>query len=186
MKEHSETESPRARGPSGQGVVPGSSPNSPSSKPVSKSIKENSLDDLAAIVQRVIAGELQADNSPDTAGRAAFRVCGKLRQPLSSLIGVVGFRSLFSRALTLAKEEVPWLEGITIRADGIIEFSQDMDAQLAEKEAARGGSALITQLLGLLIVFIGEALTLRLVHNLWPKAVASKSLSNENSHEKNT
>ena len=38
---------------------------------------------------------------------ATFRVCGKLRESLSTLAGAAGYRSLISRALTLAKKEAP-------------------------------------------------------------------------------
>jgi len=37
-------------------------------------------------------------------------------------------------------------------------------------EAVNGGAVLVTQLLGLLVTFIGQALTLRLVRELWPDA----------------
>jgi hypothetical protein len=41
-----------------------------------------------------------------------------------------------------------------------------------DKEQARDeGAILIAQLLGLLLTFIGEGLTLRLVHDVWPEAV---------------
>ena len=171
MKEPSEAGSVSSRGPN----APGGIGNSSSSEASSKSPKQGALSDLGEIVQSLIAAELRANDSSDTVGRAAFRICGKLRQPLSSLIGVVGFRSLFSRALTLAKEEVPWLGAATITGDGIIEFSTEMDSRSGEKEAGRGGTMLLTQLLGLLIIFIGETLTLRLMRNVWPKAFADQT-----------
>lgn len=110
-------------------------------------------------------------SAPDSAARAAFRVCEKLRRPLSTMAGVAGFRSLLSRALVLAKADAPWLGGLPIKPDGSLEFSAEVEAQLRSEEAARGGVALITELVGLLIIFIGEALTLRLLHTVWPKVL---------------
>ena len=168
MEEHFEVKLRIARRPGGQGTPA-------SSSSTSQSGDLEALASLSAIAQRLIAEELLTATTVDTTGRAAFRVCEKLRQPLSSLIGMAGFRSLFSRALTLAKGEVPWLGGLQIGADGTFGFSTEMNVQLDGEEAARGGTALIAQLLGLLVIFIGEALTLRLVHNVWPKAAATDS-----------
>jgi len=104
------------------------------------------------------------NNSP------AFRVCEKLRQPLSRLAGVAGFRSLLSRALALANDEVRWMKAIHVRADGSLEGLDEAQAQLSETEIADGEIVLIAQLIGLLATFIGEELTLRLVQESWPDA----------------
>ena len=104
------------------------------------------------------------NNSP------AFRVCEKLRQPLSRLAGVAGFRSLLSRALALANDEVRWMKAIHVRADGSLEGLDEAQAQLSETEIADGEIVLIAQLIGLLATFIGEELTLRLVQESWPNA----------------
>lgn len=125
---------------------------------------------MRAVAQRLIAEELRAGNPSDTAGRAAFRVCEKLRGPLSTLTGVVGFRSLLSRALMLTKAKVPWVAGLQLKPDGSLDFSAGIEAQLDTDKALHGGTVLIEQLLGLLVTFIGEALTLRLVQNVWPRA----------------
>ena len=166
MEEHFEVKLRIARRPGGHGTPAASSS-------ASKSGELEAPASLSAIARGLIAEELLTDTTVDTTGRAAFRVCEKLRQPLSIFIGMAGFRSLFSRALTLATGEVPWLGGLQVGPDGAFGFSTEMNAQLDGEEAARGGTALIAQLLGLLVIFIGEALTLRLVHNVWPKATAA-------------
>jgi hypothetical protein len=51
-------------------------------------------------------------------------VIGELRLRLIKLAGVNGFRSLLSRALTLAKAEVPLLNMVQIRSDGSLEGIQ--------------------------------------------------------------
>jgi hypothetical protein len=48
----------------------------------------------------------------------AFRVCEKLRRPLTTLAGAIGFQSLILRALTLAKREAPSLSAVEVTADG--------------------------------------------------------------------
>ena len=187
MKEDSNTDPKIARPRSAQGPEGGGGGEASlhaSSASGFQSMSAIASADITSIARRLIAAEQRANDSSDTAGHAAFRVCEKLRQPLSSLIGVVGFRSLFSRALTLAREDVPWLAGVEVGADGGVRVSSEMQVQLDGDEAARGGTALIAQLHGLLITFIGAALTLRFVHNVWPEAAVLKPDSLKNSHEK--
>jgi hypothetical protein len=121
------------------------------------------------LAQSLIAEERRSARDSAPASHAAFRVCEKLRAPLCTFAGVGGFRSLLSRALVLARAEAPLLAGVQIKADGTFLHSPEMEAQAASTEAAQAGAVLVDQLLGLLITFIGEALTLRLVHDVWPQ-----------------
>ena len=96
----------------------------------------------------------------------AVRVCEKLQISLTRFAGVDGFTSLLRRALTLARAEVPGLQTVVLKPDGSLE-------ELAT-DAANGGPeaaiAIVAQLLGLLVAFIGEPLTLRLLREAWPDA----------------
>jgi hypothetical protein len=130
---------------------------------------------MSATVSRNLAGRLLAYEA--TAGKnseptesAAFRVCEKLRQPLCSLAGVAGFRSLLSRALALARAEAPSLGAVLVGADGSLKGLDELGPQRDKDMAKEGGALLIAQLLGLLLTFIGEGLTLRLVQDVWPES----------------
>jgi hypothetical protein len=101
---------------------------------------------------------------------ASLRVYAKLRRPLCALAGVVGFRSLASRALTLARAEAPNLSAVQITMDGNLQGLNELEPQIKKDGAEQGDAILIAQLLGLLCTFIGEALTLRLVRDVWPDA----------------
>lgn len=90
---------------------------------------------------------------------AVSRVCDKLRHPLATLAGAAGFRSVLARALTLAKQECPALVAWQVNADGSLENLNG--------EADESGSVLIAHLIGLMITFIGESLTLRLLNDVW-------------------
>jgi hypothetical protein len=114
------------------------------------------------IARHLIVYEAFAENPPMANGPAAFEVCEKLRQPLSKLTGAAGFRSLLVRALTLAKREGGALDAVEVKDDGSLEG-------LAAGTPGLGGTLLIAQLLGLLMTFIGEALTMRLLHEIWPE-----------------
>lgn len=136
---------------------------------------------MRRLASRLIAAERIAGDPSDTDARAAFRVCEKLRRPLSTLAGVAGFRSLLSRAWVLAKSDASLLAGVKIKMDGTFQLSPEVEAQIATPEAAEAAHALVTELLGLLVTFIGEALTLRLVHEVWAGRGDEKSEFRKNS-----
>jgi hypothetical protein len=113
------------------------------------------------------------DEPPVTGGGAAVRVCEKLRLPLARLAGTEGFRSLMSRAVAVAKSEVPSLDAVVVLADGSLE---GLDGAGHGREAGAGGEGgveVVAHLLGLLVTFIGEPLTLRLVRDAWPEVSAA-------------
>ncbi|MPZ47224.1 MAG: hypothetical protein GEV05_28455 [Betaproteobacteria bacterium] len=99
----------------------------------------------------------------------AVRVCEKLRLSLTRFAGADGFASLLRRSLALARAEAPSLDRIAVNSD----CSMDGLEALAADEADGGAEAavaLAAHLLGLLVTFIGEPLTLRLVRESWPDA----------------
>ena len=120
--------------------------------------------------RRLIALEVACAEPTVTGGSEVVRVCDRLRLPLSKLTGDAGFRSLISRAVALAKAEIPSLVAVQVRADGSLEgldgIGQDSDVG-ADGQA---GVVVVAQLLGLLVTFIGEPLMLRLVRDAWPNA----------------
>lgn len=132
---------------------------------------------IKTLAQRLIAEERRTGNDSDKGGRAAFSVCEKLRQPLTTFAGAAGFRSLLARALVLAKAEAPLLESVQLKPDGSFAYSAELETQLGTNGGARAGAVLVGELLGLLITFIGEALTLRLVHDVWPNAALKEPRS---------
>ena len=121
------------------------------------------------LAQRLLTYEAVAGENSEPAESAASRVCAKLRRPLITLAGVAGFRSLLSRALTLAKAEAPSLSVVQVAADGSLKGLDGLEPQIDNKPAGDEGAILIAQLLGLLLTFIGEGLTLRLVQDVWPE-----------------
>jgi hypothetical protein len=136
-----------------------------------------SLPESRHLAQRLLTYEALAGENSEAAESAAFRVCTKLRRPLITLAGVAGFRSLLSRALTLAKAEAPSLSAVQVAADGSLKGLDELASQTDEEQARDEGAILIAQLLGLLLTFIGEGLTLRLVEDEWPEAAVDDRIS---------
>lgn len=127
---------------------------------------------LRRVAQRLLALEAAAGKTASTTAPPMVRVCDTLRRPLSRLMGVAGFRSLLSRALALATDEVRWLKAVHVTTDGSLEGVSDRTGQLSQSEMTQGGELLIARLIGLLVTFIGAALTARLLHEAWPELSA--------------
>jgi hypothetical protein len=115
------------------------------------------------LAQRLLAHENAAGKTSEPMEFAAFRVCDTLRPPLCALAGVAGFRSLLSRALTLARAEAPSLSAVQVAADGSLQGLDELRPQTDTDQAREAGVILITHLLGLLVRVVGEAMTLQLV-----------------------
>jgi hypothetical protein len=119
--------------------------------------------------ERLIAYETTENKSSGTKHPAAFPVCDKLRPHLATLMGDTGVRALFSRALTVTREEVRSLRAVQIKADGSLEGLEKLEVQADPEELAKGSVVLVAQLLGLLVAFIGVNLMLQIVSDVWPK-----------------
>ena len=133
------------------------------------------------LAHRLLAYEVVAGKTSEPMESATLRVYEKLRQGLGEFAGVAGFQSLASRALALARTEAPSLSAARISADGALqglgrgldEFEHQIDIdkdRAAEYSAGEGGIILISRLLGLLLLFLGEASTLSLLRGTWPGA----------------
>jgi hypothetical protein len=112
------------------------------------------------LAKQLLAFEGVGTKSATSEVQAVSRVCDKLRRPLATLAGAAGFRALLERALTVAKQQCPTLDAWSVEPDGSL---RGLDS-----EGTQSGAVLIAQLIGLMITFIGESLTLRLLQDSWP------------------
>ena len=126
--------------------------------------------------RRLLAWEAGSGESTQSTGSVPLRVYEKLRQRLCFLAGVASFHSLASRALALAKSEVPDLSTVQVAPDGSLLGAGGADVQ-NEPPWQEAGTLLIARLLGLLVVFLGEALTLNLISDLWPDSTLDDRVS---------
>ena len=101
-----------------------------------------------------------------------LRVFDKLRGCLTRFGGVDGYTALLRRALVLARAEVPALHRLTDKADGSLEGLEAVAADAGNSEVGGGPAAvaITAHLLGLLVTFIGEPLTVPLVREAGPDA----------------
>jgi hypothetical protein len=135
--------------------------------------------------KRLIVCEANGNKPAKPKATDGFMVCEKLRPQLATLMGNGGFRALLSRALALASVEVPWLRAVHVKPDGALGGLEELSAQLNLDKFFEGNVVLLAQLLGLLVAFIGENLTLRLAREVWPKApLDDLDLTNGDKNEK--
>jgi hypothetical protein len=121
------------------------------------------------IAKRVMVAETAASSSSGALSATDFPATEKLRPHLAMLVGGGGVRALLARALVLATAEVAWLSAAHVNAEGDLEGLDLVRTNLAPAELLVGRTILLAQLLGLLVAFIGPALTLRLLSEIWPQ-----------------
>jgi hypothetical protein len=149
------------------------------------------------LADRLLVFESSAGETSEPMESATLRVYDKLRQGLGEFVGVDGFQSLASRALVLARTEVPSLSAVRVSAEGaLLGLGQGKGKiehpDMGGDRAGEGAIILIACLLGLLVLLLGESLTLSLLQFTWPGAVledrnfehriASPSLGEEREH----
>jgi len=99
-------------------------------------------------------------------------------------MGNGGFRALLTRALALAQADVPWLRAAYVNADGIVDGMDKPGTRISPEQLVEGSSVLLAHLLGLLVTFIGAALTLNMMREVWPEISLNDSeFFVEGSHE---
>jgi hypothetical protein len=122
------------------------------------------------LAHRLLTYEDAAGKTSEPVEASTLRVYEKLRHGLGEFVGIAGFQLLASRALTLARPDIPSLSAVRITEDGSLQGLGAIENQfdIEKDQANEGGIILIARLLGLLRLFLGEALTLSLLRNTWP------------------
>jgi excisionase family DNA binding protein len=125
------------------------------------------------LAQRLLWHEAGGQLETEVLTAAAERTLAQLRIRLTILLGRAGFFALFKRALRLTQREFPLLGGVAIGQTpddnllGLREFGIANDGDPAA--VANALTALVAQLIWLLVTFIGDDITLRLVDEIWPE-----------------
>jgi hypothetical protein len=126
---------------------------------------------MQKLARHLFAIEARHAATDDSRGACLTRVCEKLQVSLTKFAGPVGYSSLLSRALALARMEIPELKLITMEAGGSLKEWPDLEPNPLPSDAAGSESGRITivaHLLELLVIFIGESLMLSLLSDAWP------------------
>jgi len=109
----------------------------------------NTLPEMRDLAQRLLSYEANAGSTSASAEITTLRVYQKLRHSLGELAGSAGFQALASRALTLARSEVPSLSVVQVGADGSLEGMSSIEPSIKVEldRVHEGGIILISRLL---------------------------------------
>jgi hypothetical protein len=152
------------------------------SKPTTRNdagLKHDDSPQMRDLANQLVAYEAAAGKASEPVESAALRVYEKLRMRLSALVGVAGFQALAFRALAQTKADAPGFRAVEVAADGSLKGLDESEppVDIENDSAGEGGVVLIGRLLELLLIFLGEALTLNLMNDLWPDAALDDRIS---------
>jgi len=122
------------------------------------------------LARRLIALEALHGANSAVDGCEIARTCEKLRVSLAKLAGTAGYHSLIKRAIAVAKVDFPALDAVQVCMDGSLEGFEEI-----VQENVQAGTAVLIQLLSLLVTFIGEPLTRVLIRDSWPEVTMEKT-----------
>jgi hypothetical protein len=139
---------------------------------------------LRAWAQRLLAVEAENQSASKMRGHEVVRVCEKLRISLAQFVGEDGFTALLRRAVALARADAPSLQTVKVTADGRLEGIEEFAA--GAQQDVEAATAITAQVLSLLVTFIGESITLRLLRDAWPETSGRRIVESEDFDEQRT
>lgn len=120
----------------------------------------------------LLAETERREPDPRALAEALDRLCGRLHTRLSLLVGKAGFAALLARALHLAQVTYLALTVVALDETGAscLRGATDFAATHPPQEVEAALTSILAHFIGLLVTFIGEALTVRLLGELWPES----------------
>ena len=123
------------------------------------------------LARRLLAVEAASQSAADPHVHEAVRVCEKLRISLTRFAGADGFAVAPAAGAGSGPRGSPFAaRHHGVKADGSVEGLEELAADASKRSGGDAAVAITAHLLGLLVTFIGEPLTLRLVREAWPDA----------------
>lgn len=123
---------------------------------------------MRRIAKRMLVTQASEDVASGEGTPLVFPTVESVRPHLSLLMGPGGFQALLARALVLAIPEAPWLSSVRVATGGELDGLTVAREAVDPADFSEGEVVLLAQLLGLLVSFIGPALTARLINQQWP------------------
>lgn len=139
---------------------------------------------LRRFAGNLVGYEAQANPPSPTGIATALPVIEKLQPLLATFMGRAGVHALLCRALVLSRAEVPLLCDVEITANGRLTSISVPPTKLEPTAMGEASEVMLANLIGLLVAFIGQVVTLRLIHEIWPDVVTDNhDLTQQHSHE---
>jgi hypothetical protein len=133
---------------------------------------------LVELARRIV--EQEAGGSPDPAASAPAveTACQRLRDELVDLLDSGGVSALLGRALHLAQREQPLLAGVAVSGEPAACFTSLTESLAAstDEEATAAAATVLTHMLDLLVMLLGEELGMKPIRKLWPQATSAQEI----------
>jgi hypothetical protein len=131
---------------------------------------------LVELALRIIEEEAGGSSDPPASAAAVEAACRRLTDHLVDLLGSGGVTAMLRRALHLAQREQPRLAGVAVSGERSPWFSGLVESLAAstEEEAAAAAASVLTHMLDLLVVLLGEELGMKPILKLWPQVTRAR------------
>ena len=130
---------------------------------------------LVELALRIV--EQERGESPNAAVSVAAveSACQHLRDQLVDLLGAGGIDAMLRRALHLAQREQPRLAGVAVSGEpaGCFTGLAESLAGGTDEEAIAAATTILTHMLDLLVMLLGEELGMKPIRKLWPRATTA-------------
>jgi hypothetical protein len=132
--------------------------------------------DLVELARRIAEQEAGGSPDPAAAAAAAETACRRLKDHLIDLLASGGVTALLRRALQLAQREQPVLAGVTVSGESGACFTGLAESLVASTDEAAtvAATAILTHVLDLLVMLLGEELGMKPIRKLWPQATSGR------------
>ena len=133
---------------------------------------------LVELARRIVEREAGGSTDPAAAAAAVETACQRLRADLVDLLGSGGVSALLRRALHLAQREQALLAQVAVSGEPAACFT-GLSAALArsgEEEATAAAAVVLTHILDLLVMLLGEELGMKPIRKLWPQATSTREI----------
>jgi hypothetical protein len=133
---------------------------------------------LVELARRIV--EQEAGGSPDPAASAAAveTASQRLKDHLVDLLGSGGVHAWLRRALHLAQREQPLLAGVAVSGESAACFTGLTESLAAstDEDATAAATTVVTHMLDLLVMLLGEELGMKPIRKLWPQASSVREI----------
>jgi hypothetical protein len=133
---------------------------------------------LVELARRIIEQEARGSPEPAASAAAVETACGMLKGHLVDLLGSGGITALLRRALHLAKRQEPSLAKVAASGEsaGCFTGLTESLASSTDEEARAAAATLLTNMLDLLVMLLGEELGMKPIRKLWPRATSAREI----------
>lgn len=141
---------------------------------------------LVELARRIVEQEAGASPDPAAPAAAVETACQRLRDHLVDLLGSGGVSALFRRALHLAQRQQPLLAGVAVSGESAACFTGLAESLAAstEEEATAAAATVLTHMLDLLVMLLGEELGMKPIRRLWPQVTRAGEIEVESGETK--